>query len=89
MRPIEVLYRLQQTELRLEAIRRDLATLDSGERLEAEMNRLSEELARDRQTLRQLRQELLDQELELNDMEARCADGRFARQWKRPQRARS
>ncbi|MCS7266000.1 MAG: C4-type zinc ribbon domain-containing protein [Armatimonadetes bacterium] len=71
MRPIEVLYRLQQVESRLEAIERDLASLDTGEKLEAEANRLTEELAKDKETLRKLRQELLDQELELNDMEAK------------------
>lgn len=71
MRPIEVLYQLQQTELRLEAIKKDLETLDSGEALEAEANRLSAVLAKDREILKGLRQELLDQELELNDMEAK------------------
>ncbi|MER3501048.1 MAG: hypothetical protein C4295_06125 [Candidatus Fervidibacterota bacterium] len=71
MRLIEVLYQLQQTESRLAAIHRDLETLDTGDRLEAEMDRIGEEINRHRQTLRELRQELLDRELELNDMETK------------------
>lgn len=71
MRPIEVLYQLQQVESRLEVVQRDLASLDTGERLESEVNRLTKALEKDKETLRKLRQELLDQELELNDMEAK------------------
>ncbi len=71
MRVIEALYRLQLVDSRLDAIRRDLETLDSGEELEQQMEQLSKEIARDQQTVRQLRQELLDQELELDNMEAK------------------
>lgn len=71
MRPIELLYQLQQTEIRLGEIATILATLDAGERLEASINEAEKQLEKGRESLREARRELLDRELELNDIEAK------------------
>ncbi|GBC99866.1 Chromosome partition protein Smc [bacterium HR17] len=82
MRTIQVLYRLQMTDSRLAEIDRMSATLDEGDALEAEINRLLSEAREMEGTIRKLRQELLDTELELNaaetkvrQMENRLASG--------------
>lgn len=71
MRPIEILYQLQQTETRLAEIQRTLGSLDTGESLEAEIKFLTERINKGREQLRKWRQELLDRELEDNDIAAK------------------
>ncbi len=71
MRPIEVLYRLQQAETRLAEIQRTLDNLDTGKGLEREIHDLTERINQGQQQIRKWRQDLLDRELEDNDVVAK------------------